>query len=111
MYNDRAIIVCAWGDKGAAAGRNEDVITARASPPDQVVDTLGAGDTFNAAFIYSQMKKIDWKRGLQFACLIAGFKIGQKGFQEIGNFKEGALAASFSETLEASGGERQKDIR
>ena len=90
-----AIIVCAWGDKGAAAGRNEEVICATASPPDQIVDTLGAGDTFNAAFIYSQVKKIDWKKGLQFACLIAGCKIGQKGFQGIEKFKDEALVSLY----------------
>ena len=57
------------------------------------MDTLGAGDTFNAAFIYSQVKNMDWKKGLKFACLVAGFKISQKGFRNIGSFKDQALFA------------------
>ena len=87
----RAIVVCAWGAEGAAAGRAEEIITQSASRPDQIVDTLGAGDTFNASFIYSQIEGMDWKKGLEFACLVAGCKVGQKGFQGIAEFKQTLL--------------------
>ncbi len=88
-------MVCAWGSDGAAAGRDQEVVSKCASPPDQIVDTLGAGDTFNATFIYSQIKGMDWKRGLEFACLIAGYKVGTKGFVGIGHFKEKLLNGIF----------------
>lgn len=47
----RAIVVspCAWGADGAAAGVAGHSFSHDAFPPEQVVDTLGAGDTFNAA--------------------------------------------------------------
>ena len=95
----RAIVVCAWGADGAAAGQGQEITSQKASPPDHVVDTLGAGDTFNAAFIYSQCKGMHWKEGLKFACLIAGFKVGQKGYCGIGHFKATLLNTLF-ETAE-----------
>lgn len=84
--------MCAWGSEGAAAGQNvngaDDVKCQSASSPCGIVDTLGAGDTFNAAFIYSQIKLWDWKKGLEFACHIAGCKIGQRGFLGLKQFKQ-----------------------
>jgi ketohexokinase len=59
-----------------------------ASAPCHIIDTLGAGDTFNAAFIYGQINLWDWKKGLEFACHIAGCKIGLKGFLGLGQFKQ-----------------------
>lgn len=79
--------MCTWGSEGAAAGQNGTVVCQSACPPSQIVDTLGAGDTFNAAFIYSQANEWDWKKGLEFACRVAGSKIGQKGFLGIKQFK------------------------
>ncbi|XP_076243082.1 ketohexokinase [Calliopsis andreniformis] len=48
-----ATLICAWGDRGAMA-RTPDNITVQspAFPPQKVVDTLGAGDTFNAAVLH-----------------------------------------------------------
>ncbi|XP_046643693.1 ketohexokinase-like isoform X3 [Daphnia pulicaria] len=86
------IVVCAWGSEGAAAGQNvdgTDVVKCQgASAPCHIIDTLGAGDTFNAAFIYGQINLWDWKKGLEFACHIAGCKIGLKGFLGLGQFKQ-----------------------
>ena len=92
FFFQRTIVVCAWGSEGAAAGQNDVVITQSAFPPDKVVDTLGAGDTFNAAFIYGQVKNWDLKKSLKFACVVAGRKIGQKGFRGLG---DGPLARSW----------------
>ncbi|KAL0110430.1 hypothetical protein PUN28_013805 [Cardiocondyla obscurior] len=51
--NTKATIVCAWGEKGAIARTSCGVIVqSPAFPPKKVIDTLGAGDTFNAAIIY-----------------------------------------------------------
>jgi len=50
----RATLICAWAEKGAdAIGPDGVVIHSDAFPPEKLVDTLGAGDTFNASVIYS----------------------------------------------------------
>lgn len=89
--------MCAWGSEGAAAGQYDIVVSQNASPPTHTVDTLGAGDTFNAAFIYSQVNHWDWKKGLEFACLVAGGKVGQKGFRGVGQLKQ-TLSGLFETT-------------
>ena len=83
----RAIIVCAWGADGAATGINGQCFSQDAFQPGCIVDTLGAGDTFNAAFIYGRLNAMDVQKTLQFACYVAGHKVGQKGFQGIGAIK------------------------
>lgn len=50
----RATLICAWAEKGAdAMGPDGVIIHSDAFPPEKLVDTLGAGDTFNASMIYS----------------------------------------------------------
>ncbi|KAM3876712.1 ketohexokinase [Diretmus argenteus] len=49
-----AILICAWAERGAdAMGPDGVVIHSDAFPPEALVDTLGAGDTFNAAIIFT----------------------------------------------------------
>jgi ketohexokinase len=76
-------VVCAWGSAGAAAYRNEQLYVSASFPPEKIIDTLGAGDTFNAAFICCQVKQMDVAQSLQTACRVAGYKIGSKGFKNI----------------------------
>lgn len=48
-----ATLICAWGDRGAMARTPDGVIVqSPAFPPPKIVDSLGAGDTFNAAILY-----------------------------------------------------------
>ncbi|KAK9296499.1 hypothetical protein QLX08_009541 [Tetragonisca angustula] len=48
-----ATLICAWADRGAMARTPDNIIVqSPAFPPQKVVDTLGAGDTFNAAVIH-----------------------------------------------------------
>lgn len=50
----RAVLVCAWAAEGAdALGPDGLIVHSDAFPPKALVDTLGAGDTFNAAVIYT----------------------------------------------------------
>lgn len=52
-YISRGVIICAWGEEGAIARTPCGVIVqSPAFPPYRVIDTLGAGDTFNAAVLY-----------------------------------------------------------
>jgi ketohexokinase len=51
-----------------------------------VVDTLGAGDTFNAAIIDGLCRQQDLAVALRDACRLAGKKCGQIGFQGLSKF-------------------------
>ncbi|XP_043285436.1 ketohexokinase-like isoform X2 [Venturia canescens] len=59
-----AVIVCAWGDRGAMAKTpNGTIVQSPAFSPPEVVDTLGAGDTFTAATLhYLNMVKISRRK-------------------------------------------------
>ncbi|XP_065574268.1 ketohexokinase-like isoform X2 [Artemia franciscana] len=76
-----ATLICAWGDKGAwAKPPSGEIVKSSAYPPKKVIDTLGAGDTFNATMIYSLMQNIPLQQSLDIACRISGAKVGQKGY-------------------------------
>ena len=80
-------IICPWGDKGAAGAQiveNEwKFYECNADTTQNVVDTLGAGDTFNAGVIISLMQGMNCLDSIQYACKLAGKKCGQIGFQSL----------------------------
>jgi ketohexokinase len=77
----QACIIAAWGEQGAyALGANDELCHAEAMPPAEVVDTLGAGDTFNAAIIDAAVRGTAVPELLQAACRLAGEKCGRHGF-------------------------------
>ena len=80
-------MICAWGKDGAcgSAGAGSEVISVPAVSPDKVIDTLGAGDTFNAATIFALARDFSLKEVLEFACTVAGVKCGTYGIDEILN--------------------------
>lgn len=86
-----AIVVCSLGDQGAIARRGDICWSSPAFPPAAVVDTVGAGDTFNAALIQSlfaaRREGVDIaedaqvvETALREACRVAGAKVGMNGF-------------------------------
>lgn len=61
------IIAVKLGDKGAAAVHNGELMTAPILPV-EVKDTTGAGDTFDAGFIYGFLADWSVQNTLKFAC-------------------------------------------
>lgn len=76
--------VCAWGEDGAyAISQDGQLYHAPACAPVQIVDTLGAGDTFNAGLIDACLRRLPLSQSLTFACQVAGRKCGQSGFNNL----------------------------
>lgn len=73
---------CAWGDRGAwgldAAGL---IHHAPARSPARLVDTLGAGDVFNAGVIHGLAAGRQMPQLLRDACRLAGKKCGVPGLE------------------------------
>lgn len=87
LENHHAIACCTWGDKGAWARDSNGTTThAPALTPAKVVDTLGAGDTFNARMIDQLVQGKDLQQALTSAVNLAGKKCGIYGLKGlIGN--------------------------
>ena len=81
-----ANLICAWGAAGAdAMGPGGSLVHSDAFPPDMVVDTLGAGDTFVAGVIYSLSQEKSLHEAIVFACRLAGMKCGIPGYDGLGS--------------------------
>ncbi|NXD31799.1 KHK Ketohexokinase, partial [Spelaeornis formosus] len=83
-HSPRATLICAWAEEGAdAMGPDGELLHSDAFPPETLVDTLGAGDTFNAAVIFALAEGRTLQDALTFGCRIAGRKCGIQGFDGI----------------------------
>ena len=84
---ENTIATCTWGDKGAwAIDGNGQLLHSKATPPKQIIDTLGAGDTFNAGLIHNLIHNEDLQQALNNACKLAGHKCGQQGFTYLSQY-------------------------
>ena len=87
-----AWLVLGWGAAGAyywtAAGECGAV---PAYQPDQILDTLGAGDCLNAAVIDGQLRGLDLATTVARAVRLAGFKCGYRGFDGVVNAAESVM--------------------
>lgn len=80
----QADLYCTAGAAGAVAlAPTGELLRSPASAPDGVVDTLGAGDTFNAAVIDGYLRGLELGRLLNRACAIAGAKVGRPGLDAL----------------------------
>ncbi|MEW6646052.1 MAG: PfkB family carbohydrate kinase [Pseudomonadota bacterium] len=77
-----AQLVCAWGEGGAyARDRDGRGYHTPAFPPPRLVDTLAAGDVFNAGIIHGLARKRSLELTLIEAARLAGRKCGQQGIE------------------------------
>lgn len=77
------IMTCTWGEVGAWLKANNKIINSPAFPPPQLVDTLAAGDTFNAGIISGLAQQYSLEKTLEYACRLAGQKCGQDGLKNL----------------------------
>ncbi len=88
----QAVHVCAWGERGAyGLTADGELRHSPAFTPAKVIDTLGAGDTFNAGLIHAQLAEQGLTDSLRSACRLAGDKVGRRGFH-------GLTSQSFQES-------------
>lgn len=79
-----ADLFCTWGAEGAVVLDRAGRLTKEAAHvPDRVVDTLGAGDTFNAAVIDGYIAGREVDTILREACMLAGEKCARIGFDDL----------------------------
>lgn len=80
--NPESLLVCTWGPQGAYALDTSNQHThAPTSLPEKTIDTIGAGDTFNAAFLDAYINGKSINEMLVQANFVAGQKCGQYGFK------------------------------
>jgi ketohexokinase len=76
---NRALIFCTWGSSGAYV-LDDKKHHAKAPSIEHVVDSVGAGDTFNAGIILALCHQLKTEKALEFACTLATLKVAQQGF-------------------------------
>lgn len=83
-------IICPWGSECSDAldGFSNDYFSLQAVSVENIVDSLGAGDTFVAAVIYAlnNLKK-NFKEAVDYGNHMAAFKIQHRGYECVQNFK------------------------
>jgi len=79
-------LVCTWGAKGVwflpAGGKVSHIAAKKVHP---IIDTLGAGDTFNAALIHKLLEKSSLEAACEYANELAASKIQKVGLDDILN--------------------------
>ncbi|GMA48001.1 ribokinase [Tetragenococcus muriaticus] len=93
MYPNKIIITL--GSEGAMFHDGEKMVHIPALEVDEIVDTTGAGDTFNGAFAYAQQSSLTIEEAVTFANLTSsvsiqkfGAQTGAPSFEEIQALKE-----------------------
>jgi len=77
----QAILVVTWGDQGASLLIGDRFVSEAARPVSEVIDTVGAGDTFIAGFIHGRVSGRTLEEALVQGCRLAERKIARDGFE------------------------------
>lgn len=77
--NHEALLCCAWGVQGAWMQTTAGELLHEAQAVKKVVDTLAAGDVFNAGVIHGLLRNLPARRILKFAVRLAADKCAQDG--------------------------------
>lgn len=81
---DNNTLICSWGDSGAVGMDQAGRIFAQAAwQPESLVDTVGAGDTFNAGIIHAFNSGWTLSQALSYACELSGRKVAQQGLDNL----------------------------
>ena len=73
---------CTWGADGAwGIDRSGELFHSPALSLPRVIDTLAAGDTFNAGMIHGKLAGLGLQQSLSEACQLAGEKCAQQGLR------------------------------
>lgn len=84
ITNKNATIFCPWGELGCGIlDSSNNYIHVNSVPPKNIVDTLGAGDTFCAGTIFKLSQGQSCKEAVEFGNRLAGFKISFYGYDKI----------------------------
>ncbi|TCS79398.1 sugar kinase [Tepidibacillus fermentans] len=85
-------VVIKQGEKGSIGSYLDEYFEAEAIKPRKVVDTVGAGDGFDAGFIYGVLNGWDLNRSLRFANAIGAMVVSVSGDNEGLPYYEDVLA-------------------
>jgi len=75
-------IIIKRGDKGAVGFKGEKMVDVDAKTPQVVADTVGAGDGFNAGYIYAYLQGKDLHASLEFANTVGSMVVSVLGDNE-----------------------------
>ncbi len=76
------LLFAAWGEAGGWLDAGDNVpLHEPARPPERLVDSLGAGDVFNAGLIHALLMGAEPPQALARAVELAGRKCGQQGLE------------------------------
>ncbi len=80
----KSIIICAWAELGASARLADGtIVQSPCFPPEKLVDTLGAGDTFLAGTLHKLNAGHSVEDSITYGCQLAGKKCGRKGLDSL----------------------------
>jgi ketohexokinase len=82
-YNPKALLFCTWGKQGAWLQTAAEEIMHAGAAKRVVVDTLAAGDVFNAGVIHGMLQRHRVRQVLEGAVRLAGDKCAQNGLADL----------------------------
>lgn len=95
-------LICPWGSSGAdTMGPKGGLVHSDAYPPEQIKDSLGAGDTFIAGVIKSLSDGNSLQKSLTLGCELAGYKCGIDGYDKLSDYWNNVLTAQSATSMQS----------